>query len=364
MYSNELSLGFGSHVIAWGSGTATFNLNNANNMIAFGFSPTQSKTISKLTVYMPSVTGTLGSSDLVATIYVNGATSGGSLVLGSSLGSTSTVTATPTGAAFVEFTGLSVAVTKGTSYLIVFTNVNATPASNFPAVQYFINNSAIAQISGGSVNHGLFVGTSTNAGSTFTNSSVGCIPGVRLQYSDNTYDGFVGSTTYQDSTDTINSTNAVGVKFTTPNNVTLNVSGVSFPMTKTGSPTGNVRAQIYQNTTLLATSISRPASNISSDWMRFQFTSSVQLLPNTSYRVVLSEETNSDTSSNSYRLFFITGQNDANTKALKPINGTATKTFYNGSTWTDTDTDFPWFMVWCDFSAPVNLAHYSTGNAS
>jgi hypothetical protein len=114
----------------------------------------------------------------------------------------------------------------------------------------------------------------------------------------------------------------------------MNVKGVAFGVSKTGTPTGNLRVRVYTDSggtsTLVATSdVAIAPANVltGSYWTNFLFSSPVTFVGGTVYRVVLSESTQSDSSSNFYNYFFITVDSDANSLTLLPFGGTLTAAY-------------------------------------
>jgi hypothetical protein len=88
---------------------------------------------------------------------------------------------------------------------------------------------------------------------------------------------------------------------------------------------------------LLAYTNSLPATAITTtQWVNAYFTSTQTLQPGTVTRVTLGETTQSDASGNRWNLQEITWDTDANSLALLPFEGSCVKTYFDGSTWTDT----------------------------
>lgn len=322
------------------------NLNAAATYWATSFICDRSEQVSKIKVYVSSVTGTVGSSDLRCDIYSD---SGGAP--SSSLANTSTVTAAPTGAQWVEFTGFSYTLTEGTQYWIVVRNLNATPASNYPTLRTIVNYANTYGTSGLST-WGFSRKVSTDSGATWATVTQASFA-ARIEFNNGTFFGFpvesVASTTAA-SGERVYASRELGVKFTTPANASLKVIGVAMRVGKTGSPTGDCRFRIYQDTTLVATTGVVPLGNITSGVLMYPlyFTSTQSLSASTSYRVVISETTNSDASTNYYYTTKMTWENNANSLNLKPMNGTLQRTYYDGSSWTDTSTEVCEFMLILD----------------
>jgi hypothetical protein len=317
---------------------STLALSAAATWLAFAFVPSESKTLNKVKIYVSAVSGTLTS--FSCDVYSDSAGAPGS-----SLSSTSTVTTMPTTGSpgWTEFTGLSQALTAGTRYWLVFKNLTATPASNFPTVR-FGNSAAVPLVLGGATAWGWGKKHSTDSGSTWAGTAIAGSFGWRLEYSDGSFDGLPieDSSTMSVSTGGVYSTRESGAIFTTPANCNWKVRGVVMFAQKVGTPTGNLRFRLYQGTTLLATTDVIPAANITTNVLHAAYFSATQTLaPSTSYRVVLSESTQSDTSSNYYRSSEYLIENNADSKALFPWS--IKRTYFDGASWTETDTSIPFF---------------------
>jgi hypothetical protein len=296
----------------------------SQSWVAYGWMPLTSGTVTKIRAYTSGVTGILGASDLVCDVYsdANG-------VPGTSLGSSSTVTATPTGAAWVEWTGFSFAATAYTQYWIVLRNANAAPMTNYPSYRALSNFTPFGVAGGG---NNANIKTSTNGGSTWTAVSTGTIPTYRVEYAGGIFMGYPFESsvaiTSLSANERVYSARQAGAVFRTPSNFKVNVKGCGFVLAKNGSPTAAVSCQIYSDDgtalTSLGTSMTLAAGNIdvSVRWVGFYFPSAITLLPNTKYRVVLNEGANSDASSVYYGYGAIQMSNDGNSLGLLPIGGT------------------------------------------
>lgn len=326
--------------------TFTFSNLAMNAALSGGYSATwldssfvadRSVTLNTVRAYV-TITGTLGASDLVCDIYsdANG-------LPNASLASVTLGAVPATG--WITFSGFTQALTAGTPYHIVFRNANASPTSNYATYIFSTPSLFQGSLSQGTVGSNLYGWNAIRSTNSGTSWSVwqACIAGVRLGYSDGTFDGML-LRTWSGATDLIYSTRASGVKFTTPATwPTLNVAAVSFTMGgRGGSPSGNAQAQIYTGAspTLLATSdTSVPPGNVgASATCVFYFSSPVAIPANTIIRVVVSETANSDTSSNYYGLSEFLIDSDANSVAMLPFGGTYQKTYFDGTSWIDTQT--------------------------
>lgn len=324
-------------------GNVTTALNAAANWLAYSFSPEANKTVNKIRVFASAVGGTLAASDLTCDIYTDVAG-----VPGASLSSTATVTATPTGAAWVEFTGLTQAVTGGTQYWSVLKNLNGTPGTNFPTYLHGASNTgSSSSFAQGSMLWGRNKVATVNSGVAWATSVRNNTFGWRIDFSDGTFLGepCQGVGQAAGASAAVYLTRETGVVFVSPGGASLNVRGIAMCMAKALSPAGNLRFQIYSGTTLLATTLSIPAANVPTSpfWMQAYFSANQVIAPGTTVRVTAGTTSGGDVS-NSYQSSEYTLNNDANSKALFPFGtlanptNVAKKTYFDGSTWTDTDT--------------------------
>ena len=305
-------------------------LNAANTWCALSFVLAESKTLSKVKLYTTSVTGTLGSTDLTCDIYsdVSGSP-------GTSVESRNTVTATPTGALWVEFTGFTTALTAGTRYWLVFKNVNATPTTNYLTYQWGSSDTSPFLLGSISPSWGWTKKHTTDAAATWI-SAQGNVSGLRLEFSDVSFNGLpVQALGY--STDYIYSTRELGVLLTLPSNAKLNVRGMALFLNKIGAPAGNLRYRLYDGTTLLATSDAVNIANVETGarWTPAYFSTTQTLNAGLSLRASAGITTGGD-ASNYIRCYGYTVENNADSKALLPWG--AQRTYYNGTSWVETDT--------------------------
>ncbi len=316
-----------------GASTTTFQANAAAsggfsaNWLAFSWNPSESKTLSAVRVFASAIAGTLAGTDLVCDIYSDTAGTGPN----ASLATTSTVTATPTAgnAAWVEFIGFTLAVTAGTQYWIVLRNANATPATNNLTYRYGAGNSTIgmglSECAAGKFGSGGVL-SSVNSGGAWSASVNAFTNGWRVQFSDSTYDGFPFSnfSTLAAASSSFGK-QAVGVQLVVPPNAIWNIRGAALQFTKTGTPGAGV-FKLYNGSTLLGTTASIPAGNVTSARMfAALFASTISVQPGTTLNLVLCDTTTADTNTNAYTQNAWTVDNDANSFALMPFEGTARK---------------------------------------
>lgn len=351
-----MSIGLRRNAVLWGNLVAP-NTNSAGSSLsaaatwsAFSFWVDRDRTLNKLKASLSS-TGSPAAADLRAELY--DATTAG--VPNTSLGTFGTASGT---SGIVEWGGLSVALTNHTLYWIVFKNLNATPASNNYSVANLTDDGLPQQVSGalstGNSVLGWGTARSTNSGSTW-GSVTASASGIRLEFADGYFEGW-GAFGVSTSTNAhVYSNRESGIKFASPP-VDISVRGVSLQLLRNGSPTGLLRYRIYLGETpiLLATTqtlTNARVLNITTappgNWVPLYF-AAVQTIPaNSVVRVVASETTQSDASTNriAHRNFDV--ENDANSKLLC---GSFYRTLSTdgGASFTDTDTEIGPFALILD----------------
>ncbi len=275
------------------------------------------------------------------------------------------------------FAGTSV-LTAGTPYWFVFKNGTATPASNFPTYAWIaaasgavgpFPNAVFNSISISSPFYGWGKVHTVNSGGAWASTPQQPVAGIRLQFTDSTYDGFplqVSTRAGSAATgDTAFGKAEVGVKFNVPANATFNLRGISFLLNKLSTP-GSLRMRLYQGVTLIATTNAIPAASVTTatagDWYTAYFSSAQQLSSaNNPYRVVFGDATSGDTNSTSYRPEVATIDSDSNSLTLKPMNGSLQKTITADNTaspvvFADTNTDMIPFALLLDTSGEFAAA--------
>jgi hypothetical protein len=349
VFSPGLKLGTGNIVQSGAWRTDNMNAAAATARQAYGFLAPKTGTIDEFCTRIPAKSGTLASTAALVSMYGS--------VAGVPNGALDTGTMDPNSVGFKCTTGLSQAVTVGTQYWFDITNTQASPGSNnFEVVTGpagVVAGNGMATV-GASVGIGPQSMRSTNNGSTWSAGAgqrAGAAP-YRVHYSTGEYFGFPailgenpGLPT--NAADRIYSAREVGNKFTTPAGIAPRVKCVGFEVADTGTPTGNLRFRLYTGTTLTATTdeLAGSGSNITAATEVVLCFSSVQALAaSTTYRVVIAESTQSDTSSNAFTPHRVDFDSNAASLALKPMWGTAEKTICssscNGGTWTDTSTSY------------------------
>jgi len=353
-------------IIASGDGTIQ-TLSAAANWTAIGLTPLSDHTLSAVKVMVGGVTGTLAAGNLSLEVYSDTGAGKPYAALGGSC-STITVTAVPTGPLFTEFTGLSCALTRATQYWMVIKNMNGTPASNNFSIR------AGASSTGGpnNLNDTQTMGNnmyavSTTSGSAWT-LSPSKVPMFRVAYSDDSsYFGFpVTHIANPDSTNPVYGTREVGSAFTSPP-VIVNVRGVAMSVKSNGTPTANMRFNVWVGNSGTLTScgytnsIAPSYSASAQSTINGYFSTPCAIPANSTIRVVLGEDTNSDASTKNYQIIQLTIDNDANSRATMPFQGSLKMTLCTSncgtaSNWTDTNTAYYPFLLLTEtageFSAP------------
>lgn len=320
------------------TGSSTASANAAANWVGFSFVADSGRTLSTARVFVSALSGTLGASDMTCDLYDSAGTSGAP---GAAIESGKLPTATITASNWYTFTGFTTALTAGQTYWLVIKNVNGVPASNFATFRAASYVTAAAYWLLGSTTNRQCWGfaNSTNSGSTWSLSIWRL--GLRVGYADGSYDGMPTSAAGAAAVgDGVYAAREGGVKFTSPNAV-LKVAGLAMLVTtKTGSPTGAPQLGLWTgggSPTLLAYTNPIPATAITTTQWVYSYFSSVQTIqPGTVCRVTLGETAQADSSGNRWNNLEVTWDTDANSQILLPWNGTATKTYFDGtSTWTD-----------------------------
>ncbi len=317
---------------------------------AFGFFLDRDRTITGCRVFFTK-TGSPIAADIVADLFdMNSA--------GNPNASLATF-GTPSGiSGWVDYGGVSVALTANTMYFVVFKNVNGTPASNFVDIERLQQGTPNhASVSGNSGTRGWGVRRSTNSGTSWINDASQAA-GIRLAFADGTFAGLPAMDVL--SGVTVYSSREAGAICVTPG-VDLAVRGVSFPIARNSTPTGQLRYRLYTGAssapTLLATTGLLPSASGSLittsspfTWIPLFFSSVVTIPASSTLRVVMSETTQSDASLVFFRGRSISVDNNADSKALLG-NFYRTLSTDGGTTFSETDTEFSSFALILDTGA-------------
>lgn len=230
-----------------------------------------------------------------------------------------------TGGAWYSFTGFSTALTEGNQYFLLFTNHNATPASNYITVSFIYNISPSANPIHSIMTTNLTTQSVTYHGTAF-NGSIYFSDGAEINHR------FTGGTvTTAVLAQNISTTVVrVGVRYKTPLNAKIRIKVAAFGITTTISATtifdvGYVANIRNDSDTIIATSQTIYIAQFGTSAVRyvpFTFTDVVILEPDTIYRIEIMSVTSN--SSNANRLT-VTGHaidafddmfNDGNGNAL------------------------------------------------
>lgn len=335
-----MSVGLRRNAQVWGNpvdsvaGTLS-NLNAAATWVAFGFTLDRDRTLNALRAFV-NKTASPVAADISCELYDTSSAGNPN----TSQGTFGTADGT-TG--WVNWAGLSVALTANTLYWLVFKNLNGTPTTNFYSISFL--DSVLPTVSGQDGEYGWPNKRSTNSGGAWSTLSSGPTLGLRLQFADGFFDGLpIVSTTASTTAPQVFGTREAGVKFVSPA-VDLAVRGISLKVQRSGTPTGQLRYRIYVGDTLLATTGLLPTSaaagmNVAGAayvWYPLYFSSVITIPANSTIRVVASETTQSDTSSNRFQVFGHFIDNDADSKALCG-NYVSTLSTDGGATFADDDT--------------------------
>jgi hypothetical protein len=342
---NRWPVGIG--VWAYGSPIATsVDLNLVTTQIGFSFFPCGAKTVSKVRIWQYSHAGTI--TDYQCDICSDAA--------GLPNASLSHVNINSAGFAdgVIEFTGFTQAVTSHTMYWVAITNTTGTPASNHPQIVYV---ATLPWPSTGST--GLWGYERRTGLIGVWGSATAAAAGYEIEYSDGSIDGWLASNGGV-STIKVYDTGAAhseyAASFTTRPNTGLQVRGIAWMSRKVLAPSSGLKFAIYQTAhTALATTATIPAANISTSggYNYAYFSSTLTLSANTTYKVsMIYDGTDGDTS-NYYQGYQFTIANLAATKALGPMGGTVSRTYWNGTAWdTLLDTEIPVFVLLLDTDGP------------
>lgn len=327
------------NLINRGPGLSNTNVNAAATWAAIGFLATESKTLNKVRIFLTK-SGSPVAADYRLEIYDTSTTTGHP---NSSLATATVPGADPPGGTFVEWTGLSLALSANTQYWLVLKNLNASPATHFFTVRYLntIHGEHFGNTSG---QHWASQNKATaNSGGSWSHNARD-VAGYRLEFADGTFAGMPLTDTT--STPQVYSSREWGALFTAPA-ADLVVAGVSMTIRKVGTPTGVPRYRIYQDInagTRVLRGTTAAAQNGPWDtgtpgpWQALYFSAPVTIAAGLPTRVVLSETTQADASGNRFESKSYTVENDANSIAL--VGGfKGTLSTDGGTTFAETDTE-------------------------
>ena len=325
---------------AMSSGATTLALSAANTWLAYSYVSPIAQTLNNVRAYISAIAAAPLAADADCELWSSTAAGIPNAVI-------ETVTASDANPAvgWIQYSGFTTALSAGTQYWLIFKNLNALPATNNWTYRF----SSAAGLPRGLFGHlsttlaaatGAKIHT-TDAGATWASVIAGGAV-MRLGFSGGGFDG----TPFENLSQTtavgqgIYSTRECGTYFTLPTNAKLNVRGAGIiAAAESGTPTGNFRIRLYRDTTLLATSQESWGPTVISATARFiegTFASVQALNGGDIIRVVGSETTQSDASTNRYNLLEHYVENDADSAALIPMG--AKRTYFDGTSWTEDAT--------------------------
>lgn len=319
---------------------STLALNAAGTWIAFSFVPNAARTINAVRAFLSAVAGTMVAGDLTCEVQTEtgtGAPSGSIVTNGGPVN----CGATPT-SGWNGWSGLTASLNAQTPYWLVFKNINATQASNFPTFRW-VTGAGVQLGQGPKANFsGYATLRSANSGSSWTNGANAM--GPRLAYADGSYDG-VPVSAVSNSTG-IYSTNEVGIKFALPAGPKYKVAGLFLSAAlPNGTPTGTYSLNLWTGATstptLLATCGAIPnAYALSNGWLLSYFSASQTIDASGGAVTVRITAKNSaaDSSSNCFRLNELTVDSDASSLAQMPFGSCVKTVTTDGVNFTDTTT--------------------------
>lgn len=314
-YHNQIQIGFAAPPGQSYPASRTYLLDDAAEWLGISFvAPPGGVTLSKVLVYASAVGGApLTDAKLQCEIYDDAAG-----VPNASQATTTTVTAKPAAAAWVEFTGFTLALTGGVQYWIVLKNIEADPAAK---------NITYKTHAYGTKFYGIYGPTTSvmtiNSGGAWATDLRSSIVGFRLEFSDGGFSGYPiydassGSVTYG-----IYDDREHGALFTTPASGQLVVAGAMANIKIQGSPGNGVKFRLYKGTTLVDTSKEVFDQNIQSTLHAMaMFTAQRVLDANTAYRLTVMHTGSAGNTSNYYALTFASLHDAAASRALGPLKG-------------------------------------------
>lgn len=289
------------------------------------------------------------------------------------LGSTSTISASPTTNSWIRATGLSVSIQAGVPYWLTYiTSGSGTWNARYSGYYHANTYAGMQQImpayvTGGGAIFGSMIGSSSS-GSTAN------LFGLRLDFSDSSYLGwpFQSIATGSGATGGACEDQEVGTRYVLPSDATYRISGVALcHFGPHASVTYGMRLRLYTGAdgaeTLAGTSQTYPMQWFETSGTYVPCTvgyfTTVEVAGGTPVRVMLGEATDSgDTCSTaSWRVSEWAFENAAASKALI-YGGRASHAKKDGSSWTYTDTKLIPFAIILDGSD--QFATSATGGGS
>jgi hypothetical protein len=325
--------------------TATAMTASSNPVgVAMGFVLPVGKTLTEVSMWFTGFGGTLSAGDLQCDIVPDNGT-GTPNIAGGAL-ATATIASPPNVASWVRW-AFNLALTAATPYWAVFRNNNASLSAT---IQSSGANTGPFTTGG----NGLFgwsrrLNNSTNWASPNWGAVSACVAGMRLGFSDGTYNGLP----HQGIVDAASAyqANEVGMKFTMPAGAIFNCAGLGFWMSGIGTALniGGAKFRLYagNDTVPLAETAVAGATSIvnNASWYALYFPASVPLQPGAVYRATMKATGAGSTNANfiNPRFAQYNWDPDPGSAGLKPIGGSAIGATFNGTVWA-ADPSPPWII--------------------
>jgi hypothetical protein len=314
------------------TGTVAVSVNAAPASFKYGlqFFPDQNKTLASVRLWCSGTTGSPTAADAFLDVYGDSNGAPGSSLTG---GAGATAGLAPSASSWLNWTGLSAALSADVPYWLIFENLDAAPGANYWNIRNGGSNTGVATSEGS----GLFAWQSQTYNGTSWGGAKTAIAGFRLGFSDGTYCGLPISNIAA-SADLAYGGNEWGVKFTSPT-VPVVVSGAVFYVGKNGSPPGNLRYRLYlgASTTPAGTTNTLSPGNVTSagGYIPLHFGSPVTIPASTTARLTVGTTTGGDSSDYYRDQAEYTWDSDSNSLNLLPFQGSLTKTYFNGTSFSD-----------------------------
>jgi hypothetical protein len=318
--------------------TATLAMSAAATWYGCSYNAPASKTLAAVELYVHSITAVPLAADFQIELYSDTAAG-----IPNATVEARTADANPA-AGYVRCSGFTTALTAGTRYWFLNKNLNALPATNFWTLRFAGAQGAFAppMLHTGTTGTSSFTKIhSTDSGATWV-STFAWAGMMMLEFSDGSFDGIPIYALVQVSPVGVGIYGAreLGNLITTPLNATLNIKGFGLGVAvESGSPTGNLRGRLYNDTTLLATSqeVYTPSQLTGSTFVEFTFATVQAVAGGSTLRFVFGETTQSDTSGNRFNATYWDIKNTADARGLLPFGGSMKQTYLDG-TWTEDST--------------------------
>lgn len=322
------------------SGMTGFALDDTSKALALSFMLAQDSVLSKIKVYCSAITGSPTAS---AWLYSEASATGypdASIDGPHAFGGISAL-------AWIESTGFTYTCLAGIRYFIVIKN---TTGSTSMSVRYGNTGTGPYWICCPGNSYWGWSAMDSVDGSTWLHPYPNTC-GMRLEFSSPAgFDGFPVYGCQQTTGPASSVARELGVRFITPANAKFKVRALGMPILKAGTPAGNLRFRLYDDTpTLLATSATTipPGRIVAATpiWTCIYLSSTIELAASTPYRIVQSSDAN-QTATAYYGTYEYSIENNADSKALMPLGAKETISLDGGTSFTDYDTKIvPFVMV-------------------